>query len=93
MKSFTNFAFFALFLFVFSAASLNAQVAFDIQFTSDFNRNAGITVLPNGEVLVADHKNHLVKRFDNDGNFISSFGGSGTGDGQFNRPGYFCYCT
>lgn len=86
-------SFLTLFLFVFSAASLNAQVTFDMKFSGGLSSNEGIVVLSNGEVLVADHQNNRIKRFDNDGNFISSFGSAGSGNGQFNHPSFIAIAS
>jgi hypothetical protein len=37
-----------------------------------------------GNLYVSDYENHVVKKYDQNGNFITSFGGKGSGDGQFN---------
>lgn len=37
-------------------------------------------------VLAVDFNNHRIQRFDRDGNYLSQFGGLGSGDGQFNGP-------
>ena len=39
-----------------------------------------------GNLLVADGKNHRIQRFTADGEFVSTWGGFGDGDGQFNYP-------
>ncbi len=44
-----------------------------------------------GSVWVADYFNDRVQRFTADGAFMSAFGGSGSGDGQFSRPTGICY--
>ena len=35
---------------------------------------------------MTDTNNHRIQIFDTDGNYVSQFGGSGSGDGRFNRP-------
>ena len=37
-------------------------------------------------MYVADSENHRIQKFDEDGNFITKWGASGIGDGQFNSP-------
>lgn len=44
-----------------------------------------------GSVWVADYFNDRVQRFTSDGAFMSAFGSSGAGDGQFARPTGICY--
>lgn len=44
-----------------------------------------------GTVWVADYRNDRVQRFTADGAFMSAFGSSGVGDGQFTRPTGVCY--
>jgi uncharacterized protein (TIGR03663 family) len=39
-----------------------------------------------GFLVVADTENHRVQKFDLDGNFLLTIGGSGNGPGQFNQP-------
>lgn len=39
-----------------------------------------------GRLLVTDTGNKRVQVFDRDGNFITQFGGAGSGEGQFNEP-------
>jgi sugar lactone lactonase YvrE len=52
-----------------------------------FNYARGIAVdRANGDVLVADTDNHLIKRFDNDGELIWQIGGFGEGATQFKNP-------
>jgi DNA-binding beta-propeller fold protein YncE len=36
--------------------------------------------------IVADSENHLIQKFDSNGNFITKWGSTGTGDGQFYCP-------
>ncbi|MBL4571528.1 MAG: 6-bladed beta-propeller [Gammaproteobacteria bacterium] len=42
-----------------------------------------VAVGPQGNVFVADFYNDRVQKFDREGRFLTSFGESGTGDGQF----------
>lgn len=52
-----------------------------------FNHPADVCVAPSGELYVADgYGNSSVHRFSADGNYISSFGSSGSGPGQFRVP-------
>lgn len=46
----------------------------------------GITTDANGNVYVADAGNHRVQKFDSSGTYITQFGESGSGDGQFSYP-------
>ena len=46
----------------------------------------GIAVDSDGNVLVTDWRNDRVQKFDADGRFLMSFGNSGSGEGEFNRP-------
>ncbi len=46
----------------------------------------GIAVDAHGDVYVTDAGNQRVQKFDREGNFITQWGGFGTGDGQFNFP-------
>ena len=46
-----------------------------------------VTFLPDGDVLLADgYGSYLIHRYDTDGNWKSSFGGPGDGEGKFNLP-------
>ncbi len=50
-----------------------------------FGRPQDVAFLPDGRVLVADGlDNHRVIILDNEGNYLSEFGGYGDGPGQFN---------
>ena len=40
----------------------------------------------NDMFFVADSRNHCIKVFDNNGEFLYKFGKSGTGDGEFSQP-------
>jgi len=45
------------------------------------------TFLPDGDFLLADgYGSYYIHRYDRDGNWKSSFGGPGDGDGKFNTP-------
>jgi DNA-binding beta-propeller fold protein YncE len=46
----------------------------------------GISVDGSGNVYVADTNNHRVQVFTGTGTFVRKWGGTGTGDGQFNAP-------
>ncbi|MEZ4211043.1 MAG: hypothetical protein R3B39_01980 [Candidatus Paceibacterota bacterium] len=39
-----------------------------------------------GNLYVVDYAGNRVQKFDSDGNYISQFGSSGSGDGQFVTP-------
>lgn len=41
---------------------------------------------PDQKIFVADSKNHRILRFDLNGNFETTWGDSGSGDGQFHNP-------
>lgn len=47
---------------------------------------AGLSIHPDGRILVADTHYHRVMIFDRDGNLGASFGREGTGDGEFLLP-------
>jgi len=52
-----------------------------------FDGPADVAVAPNGDIFVVDgHGNNRVVKFNKDGEFIMSWGGAGTGPGQFNEP-------
>jgi DNA-binding beta-propeller fold protein YncE len=51
-----------------------------------FNAPWGITLDQQGQVYVADHKNHRIQKFTPDGEVISQFGSYGAGKRQLNRP-------
>ena len=46
----------------------------------------GVAVGSNGDVYATDQSNDLVWIFDSSGNYLSQFGSSGTGNGQFSQP-------
>jgi hypothetical protein len=45
-----------------------------------------IVAEPTGTILVADTSNHCVKRYDDDGEFVLSFGYAGNFDGFMKFP-------
>jgi len=47
---------------------------------------AGITVLPSGEICVADRDRHRIAVYDSSGAYVRRFGTHGSGSGQFKRP-------
>ncbi len=52
-----------------------------------FNRPTDLAIAPNGEIYVTDgYGNARIHRFSADGKLIGSWGGPGTGPGQFNLP-------
>ena len=52
-----------------------------------FNRPTGVAIAANGDLYVCDgYGNARVHRFSADGKLIQSWGGPGTGPGQFNLP-------
>ena len=46
----------------------------------------GISLDSENNVFVADWRNDRIQKFTSDGEFISAFGKSGYGEGEFNRP-------
>lgn len=46
----------------------------------------GLSIHPDGRILLADTHNHRVLLFDRDGTELGSFGKEGTGDGEFLLP-------
>ena len=57
---------------------------FDI--VQGFNRPSDVSVSPDGWIYVVDGVNNKIKIFDRNGRFVSSFGRSGSEDGEFNSP-------
>jgi DNA-binding beta-propeller fold protein YncE len=51
-----------------------------------FGNPVGIAIDDSGLVYVADNYNHRIQKFTKDGQFVSTWGGYGSGDGQFNEP-------
>lgn len=48
----------------------------------------GVAVDSSGNVYVVDGYNNRVEKFSNEGQYVTSFGSQGTGDGQFSYPHY-----
>jgi streptogramin lyase len=51
-----------------------------------FNYPHGITVDTNGLVYVVDTLNHCIQKFTSDGQFVTTWGSYGSGNGDFNEP-------
>ncbi|HBG45691.1 MAG TPA: hypothetical protein DDW94_01720 [Deltaproteobacteria bacterium] len=51
-----------------------------------FRVASGVAVGPDGLLYAADYYNDRVQVFDPEGKFITSFGGEGTGNGEFKGP-------
>lgn len=49
-----------------------------------------ITCCPNGNVVISDWKQHVIKIFDSKGRFLKQYGGRGSGDGQLDHPYGVC---
>ena len=74
-----------------SAMPAYAQYSFVRSFgagagTGSFNQPEDVTIDSTGNVFVLDSGNSRVQKFDNTGNFISTFGGPGTGNGLLSTP-------
>ncbi len=54
--------------------------------TGEFYGPRGLTVMPNGNVAVADTGNKRIEVFSPSGSFLFTFGTSGSGNGQFDEP-------
>ncbi|HEX8681715.1 MAG TPA: hypothetical protein VF707_05330, partial [Ardenticatenaceae bacterium] len=52
----------------------------------EFLSPKNVTVLPDGNLAVADTGNHRIRVMQPDGSLVSEFGSFGTGEGQFNEP-------
>ncbi|WP_341301991.1 cadherin-like beta sandwich domain-containing protein [Lysinibacillus sp. FSL H8-0500] len=63
-----------------------ADGTFLTQWTGDFKEVAGIVIDAEGNVYVADAGNHSIKKFTSNGEYLTEWGGFGTGNGQFNYP-------
>lgn len=53
---------------------------------SDAGKPVGITVHPDGRLFIADTHYHRVMVYDRNGQFLTSFGCEGMGDGEFSLP-------
>ena len=53
----------------------------------DFTWSTGITIDTDGTVYLTNARDDRVHRFSNSGTHLGSFGGEGTGNGQFSQPG------
>jgi len=51
-----------------------------------FSEPRGLTIDDSGNLYVADYLNHRIQKFDPDGNFLTTWGTFGTGNGQFQYP-------
>ncbi|MBI5192835.1 MAG: 6-bladed beta-propeller, partial [Nitrospirae bacterium] len=54
--------------------------------SAQFNGPIGIGVDAAGDVVVVDHNNHRIQKFNSNGTFITAWGWYGAGNGQFNLP-------
>lgn len=54
-------------------------------FNGWFRVVAGIAFGPRGDIFAADFYNHRLQKFRADGTFLTSFGGEGSGPGQFDH--------
>lgn len=46
----------------------------------------GISLDPNGDILIADYGNNRIQRFGPDGTFLAAWGTFSSGTGQFDKP-------
>jgi hypothetical protein len=56
-------------------------------------RPADVVLDDEGSVFILDAGNHKVKKYDRDGNYLSSFGEKGIGPGEFIGPTHMDICT
>ena len=60
--------------------------SYGLQNTGQFAFPQDVSVDSFGNVFVTDLGNRRIEKFDNNGNFLFTFGTKGNGDGQFNAP-------
>jgi len=83
--------FFLLFILVPNFASSEETYIFDrmwptLQQPWYFNARSGIAVDTDGYIYVGDYDNHRIQKFTSGGQFMSTWGSFGSGDGEFNHP-------
>ena len=57
-----------------------------LQITGLFSFPQDLAVDSGGNVYVSDYGNRRIQKFDNDGNFLHTWGIKGSGNGQFQAP-------
>jgi len=57
---------------------------------TEFLRPQGVAVDQEGNIIVADSKNHRIQIFQPNGNFLCKFGTHGSAPGQLDRPSGIC---